>query len=102
VATEEVHVGDIGTRFQVTILDGPSLVDLTGATVTDIIFKKPDGTTVTKGATVIGSPLDGVIEYVTVSGDIDAAGQWRLQVHLALPGGDWRSDIGCFTVYANL
>lgn len=102
MAANEVHVGDVGTIFEVEILDGATPVPLTGATITDIIIKKPDGTSVTWTAVVYGDPLQGKIRYTTITGDIDQAGQWRLQVHIAIPGGAWRSDIGCFPVYANL
>jgi hypothetical protein len=48
--------------------------DITGATVT-IIFTKPDGTQVTKSATLV-TPGSGIAEYVTLTADFDVAGTW--------------------------
>ncbi len=97
------HEGDIGTAFRVTILDQDgNAVPLTGATTTEIKVEKPDGTTEVWLASVFGPATDGVLEYVTVSGDLDQDGQWLLQVFVVLPAGTWRSDTARFDVQANL
>ena len=52
---EEAHVDDVGTIFRVTVYDttssgGSTVADISGATVKQFTFKRPDGTTFTKTA----------------------------------------------------
>lgn len=99
----EIHYGDIGTAIRVTLYDCEVLVDLTGATTTEFIFKKPDFSTTTVTASFyLGDPALGVLEYLTIADDLDQVGQWELQAHIALPTGEWWSDTEKFRVYANL
>ena len=103
----DIHLGDIGTVFEATIKDCvngvSSFVDLTGATFKEIIFKKPDGTKLTKAATFKTDGTDGIIQYTTIAGDLDqAGGSWKLQANLVLPSGSWRSSTYQFTVLDNL
>ena len=99
---DEIHVGDIGTVFRITLTDCATPVDLTGNTDISIIFLKPDGTTAVKTATLFGPATDGVIQYTTILDDLDLAGTWKIQAEITLPTGKWRSDIEKFKVYANL
>jgi hypothetical protein len=103
----EIHLGDIGTIFRVTVQDTDcagvtSVLDISGATTTEFIFKKPGGTTVTKAATFTTTGVDGQLDYTTILDDLDEVGEWRLQVYVVLPSGSWRSDIVSFQVYENL
>ena len=98
----EIHLDDIGTIFEVALKDCDNAVDLTGATTLEYIFQKPDGSLVTRTALINGDPTLGVLNYTTVSGDLDLIGSWKLQAHVILPSGEWRSDIEKFKVYANL
>jgi hypothetical protein len=99
---KEIHVGDIGTLFEVTLYDCELVVDLTGATTLEIIFLKPDGSKLIASASFKTDGTDGVITYAAISGDIDQAGSWKLQAHVVLPTGEWWSDTDKFKVYANL
>ncbi len=99
---EEVHVGDIGTVFEVTIKDNTSVVDISSATTMQIIFRKPDGSRLEKTATLTNSGVDGKMEYTSVSGDLDRHGSWKLQGRVVMSGGAWRSSVGNFDVYPNL
>lgn len=101
----EIHVGDVGTSFRPTIYDGSTVVDLTDALTLQMIFRKPDNTTITKTATYPtgGTGSDGVIEYVSVDGDLDIAGLWKLQCYLVLcDNTKWHTDLYDFKVYYNL
>ena len=53
MAREEVHVGDIGTEFRALVKDGDTVVDLTDVSTLEMFFEKPDGTTVTKAASLV-------------------------------------------------
>lgn len=103
----DIHLGDIGTVFEATIKDCKdgvsSIVDVSGATTKEIIFKKPDGSKLTKTAVFKTDGADGIIQYVTVAGDLDQVGiGWKLQAYLILPSGSWRSSTYQFTVLENL
>ena len=104
---EEAHVNDIGTIFSVTVYDTgstgtTSVLDVSGATTKQIIFKKPTGTTLTKAAVFTTDGTDGKIQYVTVSDDLDSTGTWQLQAYIVASDGSWKSDVGTFKVYENL
>ena len=77
MAADEIHQYDIGTRFEITLKDegnSPEIVDVSTASVTEIIFKKPDGNTVTKTAGFTTDGTDGKIEYTTLANDLDTVG----------------------------
>lgn len=96
----KVHVGDVGTIFEATVRDqDDALVDVRTATTLQMLFKKPDGSLLTKAATVVNvGVLDGKIKYVSIAGDIDQAGEWFSEGRVVTPVGDWGSDVGAFTV----
>lgn len=103
ICNQEIHVGDIGTIFRITIYDGgTTALDVSTATSQEIIFLKPDGTTVTQTSSFYTDGTDGIIQYTTIANDLDAAGTWKLQAKVTLPGGTWSSCTQKFKVYANL
>lgn len=102
---EEVHVGDIGTDFDATFLsqcDPRTILDISAATTKEMIFKKPDGTKLTKAGTFVTDGSDGILRYTTISGDLDQAGWWEVEGHVITPGGEWTSTAYGFEVHANL
>lgn len=76
MSTETISLGDIGTDFQITVTEGGSAVDVSGASTLQIEFTKPDGTVETQTASLVNTGTDGLIRYITSSGDIDQAGTW--------------------------
>lgn len=100
----EIHEGDIGTAFRLTITDcAGAVVDLSSATIKQIIFRKPDQTSVTQTATFFTDGTDGIVEYITVADDLDQVGQaWCIQFIVTLATGAWKSNIKTFAVYSNL
>jgi hypothetical protein len=104
MAANEIHIGDIGTIFEVTLMDDVTPVDVSAASVMEIVFRKSDGTTiVTNTATFTTDGTDGKIEYKTVlDTELDVKGNWRIQGKVTLPSGSWSSDIDTFKVYENL
>ena len=104
---EEIHLDDIGTVIEVTITDKNSdgtatVLDISSATVTELIFKKPSGTVVTQTAGFTTDGTDGKIQYITIAADIDEFGTWHLQARIVMPSGTWKSDVGHFVVASNL
>jgi len=61
-------------------------VDITGATVKKIYYKKPGGTIGSWDATV-DVIATGVIYYDVVSGDIDESGQWEFWAYITFSDG---------------
>lgn len=111
--TPEIRVGDVDTAFVFCVSDlssdvydpsvdcEPPPLDVSTATL-EMHFQKPDGTTVTVAATLVGTGEDGKIQYRTVSGFLDQDGQWKRQGLVTIPPGSWKTNIVCFTVHANL
>jgi hypothetical protein len=96
------HVGDLAT-VRIDILENGSGVDVSGASVKQIKFRKPSGAVVTKTATsVSGDP--SMIEYAFTAGELDEAGYWEAQPYLeGVAGWTGHGDITVeFEVAANL
>lgn len=103
MAANEIHVDDLGTKFIVTVKDGDSVIDVSGATTKNIIFKKPSGTKVTAAASFETDGTNGVISYITTGTELDEAGTYKIQAHVVLSAGnEFHSDISTFKVYRNL
>lgn len=100
--SEEIHVNDIGTVFKVTIKAKGVALDISTATVKRIILTDPDGRKLNKSATFNSNGSDGILKYVTIDGDLEKAGPWKLQAKVTLAGGSWSSDITTFEVMKNL
>lgn len=99
----EVHVGDIGTKFIVTVMKDDELVDISTATGMKIYFEKPDGTILTKDAVFVTDGTDGEMCWQTTVGtDLDLEGQWKIQGEIEIGGGTWKTQIGVFRVYENI
>lgn len=95
----EVHKDDVGTVFELTLKDDGTVVDISSQTLLEIIFEKPDGTTVTKTASLTNTGTDGKMQYKTVAADLDVAGLWKLQGKITIAAGTFRTSEYEFRVY---
>lgn len=126
VLRREIHVNDEDTAIVLRVYDlspnvfdpqtqkTPPVMDLSNADPGDLemVFTKPDGTSVTKTATFctvspalpgqVGDGSDGLMEYRTESGFLDVPGLWRVQGLISLAPGSWASQIVEFRVHPNL
>lgn len=102
MSANEIHQEDIGTAFTITMMDDTVVVDISTATIKQITFKKPSGTKIVKDAVFVTDGTDGKLQYTSISGDLDEAGKWYLQVYLDMTGFTGHSDFDDFVVYANL
>jgi len=100
--SSEVHVNDIGTQFIVTVKDDGVVQDISTATNLILIFKKPDQTTSNKTATLYTDGTDGKMTYTSVSGDLNQAGNYKIQGKVTLGGATYYTSIGSFKVHCNL
>lgn len=98
----QVHLNDIGTSFRCTVEDDSGVVDISTASTLQLIFRKPSGTIITRTAVLVSGGVDGIMEYVTVSGDIDETGFWQYQGRVVIGSNSWKTDIKNEQVYANL
>ena len=99
-----IRIGDIGTSFEITIKnqDG-TVVDVSGVSTKRIDFEKADGSALQATASFKTDGTDGIITYAVVSGDLNLAGNWKLQAYIVLSGGNtFYSDISRFLVEENL
>jgi hypothetical protein len=101
-ATEEIHVGDVGTVFEVTIKEAGAAVNISLATTKDFIFRKTSLVLITRGAAFKTNGTDGKLTYTTIAGDLDEAGVWALQAHVIETGKDHKTEVVKFKVHANL
>lgn len=103
---DEIHVGDIGTRFRFQFLQRGEVLSVANADQLRVLFRRPDGTTFTRVAVFASDGSDGLVDYVTVKGDLDAAGDcWQAQAYTE--EGDpvtqaHHSEIRSFEVKSNL
>ena len=98
-----VHVGDIGTVFELTIYDGSSVVDISSATTKQITLQTPTGTSTTYTAVFSGTGTDGKIKYTTTTALIlSVAGMWKIQGVVVMPAGTWHTSVETFQVHPNL
>ena len=98
-----VHVGDIGTIFELTVEDCNGVVDISTATTLEIIFRKPDGTQVINLACLSGTGVDGKMRYkTTVSTEIDQEGDWLMQGRVEFGADDFKTTVVGFNVQGNI
>lgn len=96
MSANEIHIGDIGTAIRCTIKDDTSIVDVSGASVLQLIFRKPDGTITTKDASFYTNGSDGIIQFITTSSFLDQVGTWKVEGYVVINDGHWKSDIKRF------
>lgn len=104
MSANEIHVGDVGTVFEVTIKDqSGTAVDISGATTKVFFLRQPGGSVTTVTAQFIGgSGTTGVIGFTSTASHFDKVGKFKLQAYVADGTNTWRSDIYEFSVSANL
>lgn len=93
-----LRVGQIGALLSVEMQSAEvPLMDLSDATLTEIICLLPDKTEVAFPATLNGTKL----EYVTTSADdLPLPKTYKIHAHVAGPGYDMLGEMDSFTVLA--
>jgi hypothetical protein len=98
----EIHYGDVGVNFNITVMNDTVPLDVSNANNIYIIFEKPDGTDVTKTASLINDGSDGNIRYTTIVGDLDQVGTWQIQAKVDFGSSVFSTEIQKFKVQRNL
>ena len=99
MASQDIHVGDTGTIFEITAVDSGAVVDISTQTALQITFKKPDNTTLVKSATLTTDGTDGKFQYSTLLADLDIPGTWKLQGKITMPTWTGYTSEGEFEVH---
>jgi len=106
VAQGDIHKGDIGTVFEITMYDqAGEIVRLDTATSLKILWERQDRpkTTTQHTAELVTDGTDGKLQYVTTdAADLDYVGKWKQQAYVEMPTGKWSSDFQTFKVIDNL
>lgn len=99
----EIHIAD-GLLIKATIRDedGAIVTTVGSATTKEIWLTKPDGTVLTKTASLFTDGSDGIIKYQCANSDLDIAGIWSVQGYIVIGGYNYHSNIETFKVYRNL
>ena len=97
-----IHLGDIGTVFQLVLTRDGAVFDISGATVKQLHFRDTDYTIKVKTASFTTDGTDGKLQYTTVAGDLDCVGPLNVQAFVTVPSGSWFSDIVTVEVVPNL
>ena len=99
----EIHVNDVGTKFLITVKDSGVVVNVSGANVLQIDFRKPDDSIFSRSGTIYTDGSDGKIYYNTIAGDLNEAGNWKIHGKISPSGGGtYYTDIHTFKVHRNL
>lgn len=98
---EKAHVGDTGTRFTLIVVDDDNVaIDISSATTKQILFRKPDGTILTKTAIFTTDGSDGSVYYITLAGDLDVTGDWNYRAKVVTTETTHESSTCDLKVYA--
>jgi len=98
----EIHYGDIGVNFNITVMNGTAVLNVSNANSISIIFQKPDSSDLTKTAALTTNGTDGKIKYTTIAGDLDQIGTWQIQARVDFGASVFSTDIQKFKVYRNI
>lgn len=97
----QIHKDDVGTKLLVTVTDDGSAVDISSASSLTIFIRKPSGTVLERTGVVEDGP-NGKMYYLTVLGDLDAAGNYKIQGKVVISAGTFYTSISNFKVHCNL
>lgn len=95
MSLSKMYKGDIGRKF---ILDADE--NITTATVVELRYIKPDGTTGTWSGSV--ENLKYAFYITQDANDLDQTGTWRVQLYVEIDGAKIHGDIEDFHVYKRL
>lgn len=102
IISNPLHITDSGTAITLLVTDDDTVVDLSTATGLTIILRQPDGTILTRTATLTTDGRDGQMEYISTNDDFSVPGSWKVQGFIEFGSNHWHTDITKFKVDSNL
>jgi bacillopeptidase F (M6 metalloprotease family) len=83
----KIFIDSVGITINITCRDYDyNLLDMSTATITELVVRKPSGDEVIWDATVDGTSHE-ILKYVTVDGDLDESGSYLVQGKIQI--GSW-------------
>ena len=102
MSNSEIHLEDVGIRIIATIKnEDDEIVDISSATTKQFIFNKPDGSSVTKSASLYSDGTDGKMYYATEDGFLDQIGYWEVQGYVVVGASEWHTNITKIKIHRN-
>ena len=100
----DIYAGDYGVPHDITIKENGVAVNIQSATLMQLTYKKPDGSTLVKTPAFKTNGTDGVITYTFEQGDIDANdyGTWKYQAYVETATSGKHTAHGTLEVGSNL
>jgi len=98
----DINAGDYGWIGKLRIVEDGGPVDLTAFTTRQMIFRTPDGATLTKTASFDTNGVDGVLRYEVLTGDIATPGRWLVQARVSRTGAQITTEAHAFDVAERL
>lgn len=98
----KIQVGAVGLRLQLEVKEGTTALDISSASAMNFIIERPDSTVITKPGVFYTNGSDGILYYITVSGDINQEGLYYAQAYLQITGYTGYTTPVSFTVYQNI
>lgn len=77
-----IYKHSVGIIFEVS-----TDLDLTTATSTSLLIRKPSNKTASWGCSIYGDAINGVLTYTTIANDLDENGWYHLQSYAEFPTG---------------
>ncbi len=90
----KIYLGDYGVIVEVS-----TGIDLTLATSYELSITKANGRKVSWSPTPVVPLTGGLISYTTISGDLDVAGDYKLQAKVRFVSGYFIGETAVFHVY---
>ena len=103
MALAALQVGNIGSSIRVTVRDQDNtVVDLSTTSTRTIFLRDPTGKVLSKSGTLVSGGTTGIMEYVTISGDLAIPGEWAIQARFVNSGGTFYTNVDTLPVMQNL
>jgi len=97
----ELQILDEGAKLLITVVDDGVAVDLSGATLKEVLLVSPSGAKTTTTASFQTDGSDGQVFIVVPTGLLNERGLWKLQVRMTISGWAGRTVVGYFMVNYN-
>jgi hypothetical protein len=97
-----VQVGTIGLMIELGVKEAYNYLNLSTASIKNIIIKKPSGMYLTVSGSYTTNGTDGKIYYTTREGDLSEAGVYKVQGQIAIGTFSGYTTATQFTVVANI
>ena len=98
-----IQVGAINLLIALEIREDYDKLDISSATVKNIILERPDSTVLTFSGSYLTDGTDGILYYRTTGSEIlNQPGEYNVQAYLVMPDFTGYSTPVMFPVYQNI